>query len=113
MDSGLITINKLPPKEPVVAETNYGTRSQNHYSASRDLKNGASGPDVHALQARLIKLGYRGADDGILRIDSDFGDGTEKAVRAFQRAHGIRVDGVVGSNTREALAKAEKMPLLS
>jgi hypothetical protein len=88
VDSGLITIDKLPPKGPVVAGTNYGTRSPNHHSASRDLKNGASGPDVDVLQARLIKLGYRGADGGFLRIDSDFGDGTEKAVRAFQRAHG-------------------------
>lgn len=113
LDSGLIAINKLPPAGSVVAETNGVARDAIPHSISGDLKNGSSGPEVDALQERLIKLGYQGVDGRPLRIDGDFGDHTEEAVREFQRTHGIRVDGVVGPSTREAFAKAARVPLLS
>ena len=40
-----------------------------------------------------------------LRVPADgvFGPQTERAVRRFQRRHGLVVDGVVGPQTREAL----------
>ena len=36
-------------------------------------------------------------------VDGRFGAGTEKAVRDFQRAHGLQVDGIVGKATWAAL----------
>lgn len=51
-----------------------------------------SGQDVRAVQVKL-----RIAADGI------FGPQTDKAVRAFQRGHGLVADGIVGSLTRAAL----------
>jgi hypothetical protein len=58
---------------------------------------GDRGPDVLALQRRLNELGAR------LREDGEFGPGTHAAVIAFQGSHGLRPDGVVGTQTRATL----------
>lgn len=57
-----------------------------------------SGEDVKWLQAELKERGYdpRG-------IDGKFGEDTANAVRAFQRAAGLTVDGKAGKNTITAL----------
>jgi hypothetical protein len=60
------------------------------------------GPDVLAVQRRLAALGY---DPGPL--DAAYGPATAAAVTAFQRAAGIAVDGIVGPETRKALAAAK------
>lgn len=57
------------------------------------LQQGASGPDVFDLQNALIDAGFRVSADGI------FGQHTDAAVRAFQAAHGLTVDGIVGART--------------
>jgi peptidoglycan hydrolase-like protein with peptidoglycan-binding domain len=58
------------------------------------LRLGSSGDAVRQLQSALQGLGeHPGA------IDGQFGSRTEAAVKAFQRAHGIAVDGVVGDIT--------------
>jgi cell wall-associated NlpC family hydrolase len=77
------------------------------------LGRGDKGQSVSHLQQQLHRLGYTSAEGPPLMIASDFGRDTDRAVRAFQRAHGLQVDGVVGKETREALAKAERTPLLS
>lgn len=68
--------------------------------ATRNLYKGCTGSDVKTLQKNLKKLGYyqSGAVDGI------FGSMTDTAVRQFQRAAGIKVDGIVGPQTRSALS---------
>ena len=65
------------------------------------LKLGSSGPDVEALQQKLLALGFD--PNG---IDGNFGSGTDKAVRAFQQANGLLVDGTVGTGTQAALDAA-------
>ncbi len=61
-----------------------------------------AGPDVLAVQRRLAALGY---DPGPL--DGEYGPATAGAVRTFQTDAGIEVDGIVGPETRRALAGAE------
>jgi len=61
------------------------------------LKQGAKGGAVQRLQKALTKAGQNVA------LDGDFGPGTDRAVRAFQAAHGLGVDGVVGPGTWAAL----------
>ena len=57
--------------------------------------------EVKALQQRLVELGYRpGAADGW------FGRGTRNAVVAFQMDEEITADGIVGTETKKALATA-------
>jgi peptidoglycan hydrolase-like protein with peptidoglycan-binding domain len=64
------------------------------------LKKGSRGEAVRELQQTLTSLGYdtKGAD-GI------FGANTKKAVRQFQKSHGLKVDGIVGPATQKALGK--------
>ena len=60
------------------------------------LKKGSKGDSVKALQ---ILLNGHGFSCGSYGADGDFGSATDKAVRAFQKAKGIGVDGEVGSKT--------------
>ncbi len=53
---------------------------------------------VIEVQEKLAELGY--LDDS---YDGFFGDATEEAVKAFQKANGIKDNGVVGENTLNAL----------
>lgn len=65
----------------------------------RILMRGTEGDDVRLIQQRLYDLGYL-ADD----VDGKFGLQTQKAVRAFQRAHKLeKIDGKVGKKTIAAL----------
>lgn len=67
------------------------------------LRSGSRGPAVIELQQALSKLGYNpGPIDGI------FGQKTEAAVRAFQSAKGLVVDGIVGPKTWAAIDSALK-----
>jgi hypothetical protein len=62
------------------------------------IKLGDTGSDVSLLQSRLSSLGFdAGPADGI------FGSQTDMAVRKFQQAKGLNVDGVVGAQTWQAL----------
>ena len=67
------------------------------------LKRGSKGPYVVDMQTKLSKLGY---DLGPCGIDGDFGRATEKAVKAFQGDHGLKVDGICGPATWAALDAA-------
>ena len=67
------------------------------------IRRGSTGIYVTECQEDLIKIGY---DLGSYGADGKFGAKTEAAVRAFQAAHGLSVDGVVGPATWAALDKA-------
>jgi peptidoglycan hydrolase-like protein with peptidoglycan-binding domain len=69
----------------------------------RALRNGDEGADVKQLQMNLIQLGFSCGKWG---TDGEFGDCTEQAVEAFQRANGLDVTGVYDAATREAMEKA-------
>jgi putative peptidoglycan binding protein len=65
------------------------------------LTPGAQGTAVQQLQRVLAYLGYSpGAADG------RYGPSTEAAVRRFQEAHGLVIDGIAGSATLTALKSA-------
>jgi Putative peptidoglycan binding domain/L,D-transpeptidase catalytic domain len=67
--------------------------------ASTTLKPGATGAAVLSLQQRLSDLGYwLGTPNGT------FGDSTEQAVWALQKAAGLSRTGTVGPQTQAALA---------
>lgn len=61
-------------------------------------RQGSKGKRVEEIQVRLREAGhYRG------KVDGDYGPGTEKAVRDFQRLRGLDADGEVGPATWAAL----------
>ena len=70
---------------------------------SGTLKLGSQGDEVRNVQRKLRELGfYKGT------VDGDFGEATEKAVKAFQQQYGLTVDGKVGSATMAKLASARQ-----
>jgi len=69
------------------------------YVGSNLLKDGSAGEDVRGLQLLLNDSGI-----GMLTIDGVYGEDTKQAVQKVQTEAGIAVDGIVGANTRNALA---------
>lgn len=65
-------------------------------------KKGMEGVQVKGLQTMLKEYGYYSAT-----IDGKFGDKTEASVKAFQKAEGLDVDGIVGKATWSRLAGLE------
>jgi peptidoglycan hydrolase-like protein with peptidoglycan-binding domain len=66
----------------------------------RTLRAGASGADVRELQLALGKAGFK------VKVDSNFGTGTLRAVKRFQRASRLTPSGTVGRRTVAALKRA-------
>ncbi len=64
------------------------------------LRSGMHGPVVRELQERLTSAGFTTVPDGA------FGATTEHAVRAFQDARGLLVDGICGPETWGALVES-------
>ena len=66
----------------------------------------AGGPErVRALQRHLHTLGVEPGP-----VDGRYGPSTEAAVRRFQAAHGLAVDGIVGPHTARRLARQQNKP---
>ncbi len=74
---------------------------------TQPLRNGSKGQAVQQLQWALNAAGAKLVPDG------DFGDQTEKAVRAYQLSKGLVADGVAGEKTLAALAGVDCTKLLS
>ena len=66
------------------------------------LRKGSKGNAVKECQTLLEKAGYSVGPCG---IDGDFGKDTLAAVKAFQKDHGLKVDGIVGPLTKKELMK--------
>ena len=63
----------------------------------RSIRRGDTGPAVEEIQSILVGLELLPA------VSEAFDEATENAVRAFQQSRGIGVDGLVGSETWQAL----------
>lgn len=66
------------------------------YTWGRSLSSGATGEDVRQLQIRVA--GYPGYNT-VLALDGSFGPATTAAVKRFQSAYGLTVDGIAGPQT--------------
>jgi peptidoglycan hydrolase-like protein with peptidoglycan-binding domain len=68
----------------------------------RALRQGSSGSDVRELQKALRKAGFT------VKVDGQFGSGTVRAVKRFQRAAQLTPSGTVGRKTVAALKAAAR-----
>jgi peptidoglycan hydrolase-like protein with peptidoglycan-binding domain len=68
----------------------------------RRLRVGTLGKDVRMLQNELTQLGYPAMTDG------QFGPATRRSVRLFERAAGLRVDGVLTQREVRTLKRAAR-----
>ena len=98
-----IPANALPTPTPYVTQAPTAiptarptaTPQPTRYST---LYVGDKGSAVRALQNRLNELGYLKATP-----DGNYGAQTKTAVENFQRANGLKVDGIAGRNTQQVL----------
>lgn len=77
-----------------VLRAGHGTKTKAGADATRGNR------EVKLLQAKLVALGF---DLGAAGQDGKYGTATTKAVKAFQRAYGLKPDGVVGRHTKMML----------
>lgn len=80
--------------------THYGVPLGLYDSGLPTVRRGNSGEYVEKLQQALILSGHLAEG----QADGKFGSITETAVRAFQAAQGLSVDGICGKDTWAALA---------
>ncbi|MED1563834.1 hypothetical protein AJ85_17985 [Alkalihalobacillus alcalophilus ATCC 27647 = CGMCC 1.3604] len=78
---------------------NTTTTAPTQVASSGILRNGSRGSAVTTLQQQLASLGYYK-----IKVDGIYGNGTRQAVLNFQRDHNLLVDGIAGPQTLQALA---------
>ena len=61
-------------------------------------KYGSRGEEVRQIQTKLKRWGYYSGN-----VDGIYGSGTLAAVKSFQKKNGLKVDGIAGKNTLEAM----------
>ena len=99
-DGGTITPTPEPPATPTptgggTTPIDTGTVNEASYTT---LRPGSSGLAVQNLVTELKNQGYfKGT------ITSKYNSAVENAVRAFQKAKGLAVDGIAGNDTQHAL----------
>ncbi|WP_240376113.1 peptidoglycan-binding protein [Bacillus piscicola] len=94
--AGPMTLNKLR-NNPAAAKVEAGVQAE-ATSISSLLRYQSRGPEVEALQKQLQQLGYMK-----MEATGIYGEVTEKAVRSFQKAHGLEADGVAGPMTTKKM----------
>ncbi|KWV16918.1 peptidoglycan-binding protein [Xanthomonas translucens pv. translucens] len=86
------------------------TQSHNHsqgHDARGGLKPGEQGPDVKAMQQRLIELGIKDNSGKLLSGTGYYGDRTREVVANLQREKGLEPTGIADKITLEALSKLQ------
>lgn len=70
------------------------------------IRQGSKGAQVKTLQRLLKAMGYEGEGGRTLAVDGTAGKHTTHAVKAYQQAQRLAVDGVVGAKTWRAILGA-------
>jgi N-acetyl-anhydromuramyl-L-alanine amidase AmpD len=101
-DEGPLKVLRIPPPQPTVSAPAAPSPEAPAPAASAPaapavLRQGSTGVQVRMVQGWLASLGFT------VSVDGDFGAQTDAAVRAFQTAHGLAVDGAVGPEVMTAL----------
>ena len=90
-------INRL---ESELEKTQYVTLSSDDQKIEYKESETQQKIPIKQVQMALKKAGFYKGD-----IDGKQGPRTKEAIRAFQKARGLKVDGVVGKTTWQALSK--------
>ncbi|MFI7411217.1 protein kinase [Streptomyces sp. NPDC049627] len=97
---GASTPTATPAKTATTPATPPWISQCTYYSGTELTDYGDKGQRVVQVQCMLTRRGYSVGSSG---VDGEFGRATESAVKQFQSAKGLEVDGQVGPNTWAAL----------
>jgi peptidoglycan hydrolase-like protein with peptidoglycan-binding domain len=98
--AGLPRSARVTPKFlRMLKRAQYGGRGDRRWLGIRRLTLGAKGRDVKVLQKDLTALGYVAASDG------ELGPQTRASIRSFERAAGLRIDGVMSPKEARTLKR--------
>ena len=86
----------------------YGGHAPSSDLLNHTYSSGDSGTNVGRIQLRLLALGYLSKTAS---VDGDYGTNTANAVRLFQQANGLTVNGSVDSSTLRLLYSPSAAPL--
>lgn len=103
LERGMIQVTKTKGHTIIILENGSGVGTTTNKTV---LEKGSKGAEVVALQNLLIGAGYSLPKYG---ADGDFGEETFKAVKSFQNAYGLEVDGIVGEKTLNALKAVQSV----
>lgn len=81
-------------------DNKWKTEFWNKLTAKNYLSKGDNGTDVKVMQTMLIETGFSCGKAG---ADGDFGNDTDKALREFQKAYKLTVDGKYGEQSKATL----------
>lgn len=90
------------------ADAGSGSSDKNSKVAQPTLKKGSKGSEVTKLQKNLNALGIKDKNNKKLAEDGDFGEHTDEALRKFQKAYKLEIDGIYGQKSYAAMEKAIK-----
>ena len=93
--SGMVTVEVNGIADPMLLDDFYDDAFP---AIPSEMKDGSSGRDVVRLQRRLNMLEYYYSS-----LDGAYGAGTAKAVKEFQKRHGLSQTGVADTQTLETL----------
>lgn len=102
LNTATLRENLLPEPTPTPVYS-----PENWPQSYRTLSRGKTGEDVYMVQMRLTELGYYHGS-----VTGGYYGGTIEAVKAFQREHGLSVDGAAGRQTQSLLFSAAVDPTL-
>jgi hypothetical protein len=80
-----------------------GSKTPGHGGIPCTFKSGSRSLAVMDIQEKLNTLGYKGKKGKNLAVDGDFGANTNYALKAYQKANGLKADGVYGTATERAM----------
>ncbi|MDD7175151.1 MAG: peptidoglycan-binding protein [Clostridiales bacterium] len=100
LNTATLRENPLPEPTPTPVYS-----PENWPQSYRTLSRGKTGEDVYMVQMRLTELGYYHGS-----VTGGYYGGTIEAVKAFQRDHGLSVDGAAGKQTQSLLFSAAVDP---
>lgn len=94
--AGWVQVKDDPKPEPVPVVP----KLVDTWARANTVRQGSKGKHVEVLQALLQMRGY-----DVQAIDGSFGAVTDRQVRAYQKAQGLTVDGIVGYETWPVILK--------